>query len=327
MTLKEKISIDELDFEKGDGLLPVVVQDFITKRVLMVAYVNKDALRKTLETGLAHYWSRSRGILWLKGETSGNYQKVVKIEVDCDNDTIIYLVEPLGPACHTGNTSCFFRELEGAEKIKKKYDIEIISEIISYFEKAEIVKRKWVKDNSRNFYEFIINPITENIPPPNPKVIAWIADKINTITSNNIDKVVVPEALGLPIGSLIAQMKGKPLAIIRKRSFHTNHHLLDKVTYSSGYEKGTYYIYGINEGDRVLIIDDTISTGGTLMAIIETLLKHNIKIVDIACIMENEMYNGKKLVEEHFNIPVKTLIKIHKEENKNPPYLITVKVE
>jgi phosphoribosyl-AMP cyclohydrolase len=327
MTLKEKISIDDLDFEKGNGLLPVVVQDFITRKVLMVAYVNKEALHKTLETGFAHYWSRSRGILWLKGETSGNYQKVVRIEVDCDNDTITYLVEPLGPACHTGNISCFFRELDGTEKIKKKYDTEIINEIITYFEKAKIVKRKRIKNNSRNFYELMVNPITKNIPPLSPKIIAWIADKINNITSNNIDKVVVPETLGLSIGSLVAQMKGKPLAIIRKRSFHTNDYLLDKVTYSSEYEKGTYYIYGINKGDRVLIIDDTISTGDTLMAIIETLLKHNVKIIDIACIVEKEMYNGKKLIEEHFGISIKTLIKIRKEDNKNPPYSITVKVE
>ncbi len=316
MTLKEKVNIESLDFKKNDGLLPVVVQDFITRKVLMVAYANEEALRKTLETGLAHYWSRSRGILWLKGETSGHYQKVVRIEVDCDEDTLIYLVEPLGPACHTGNTSCFFRELNGTEKVKQKYDSEIIAEIISYFEKAQIIKRKWIKDTSRNVYEFIVNPITGNIPPPSPRVIAWIADKINSMTSNNIDKVVVPESLGLPIGSLISQMKGKPLAIIRKRSFHTNNYLLDKVKYSSGYEKGTYYIYGVNEGDRILIIDDTISTGGTLIPIINTLLKHKVKIVDIACVMEKEMYSGKELIEKQFGISIKTLIKVRKENKK-----------
>ncbi|MEM3832540.1 MAG: phosphoribosyltransferase family protein [Thermoprotei archaeon] len=190
----------------------------------------------------------------------------------------------------------------------------MIAKIISYFEKAEIIKRKWVKDNSKKIYEFIVNPITENIPPPDPNVIAWIADKINSITSNDIDKVVVPEALGLPVASLIAQMKGKPLAIIRKR-FFSSKNLLDKVKYSSGYERGTYYIYGVNEGDKVLIIDDTVSTGGTLLAIIETLLKHNVKIMDIACIMEKVMYNGKEIIEKRFKIPIKTLIKIRKENN------------
>ncbi|MGC8948402.1 MAG: phosphoribosyltransferase family protein [Thermoprotei archaeon] len=198
--------------------------------------------------------------------------------------------------------------------IKKKYDKEIIAKIISYFENAKIVRKRWIKDNSKDIYEFIVNPITENIPPPDPNVIAWIADKINSITSNNIDKVVVPEALGLPIGSLIAQMKRKPLAIIRKR-FFSSKNLLDKVKYSSGYEKGTYYIYGVGEGDKVLIIDDTISTGGTLLAIIETLLKHSVKIIDVACIMEKAMYNGKEIIEKHFKIPIKTLIKIHKENN------------
>ena len=91
------------------GLIPAVVQDIHTHQVLMVAYMNEEALRRTLETGEAHFWSRSRGELWHKGATSGNIQKVVEIRVDCDADTLLLLVEPAGPACHTGNTSCFYR--------------------------------------------------------------------------------------------------------------------------------------------------------------------------------------------------------------------------
>lgn len=94
-----------------NGLIPVVVQDANTKEVLMVAYANEEALRKTLESGYAHYWSRSRNKLWMKGETSGNTQKIVEIRVDCDCDTLLYLVEQKGNACHTGNRSCFFRRL------------------------------------------------------------------------------------------------------------------------------------------------------------------------------------------------------------------------
>jgi phosphoribosyl-AMP cyclohydrolase len=108
----EEIKLENLDFQKENGLIPVVVQDYATKEILMLAYTNKEALEKTIETGLAHFWSRSRKSLWLKGETSGNYQRIIEIRVDCDNDALIYLVESKGPACHTGNRSCFFKTLK-----------------------------------------------------------------------------------------------------------------------------------------------------------------------------------------------------------------------
>ena len=105
------IEIKELDFTKGDGLIPVVVQEYKTKEVLMVAYMNEDALKKTLDTGYVTYWSRSRKKLWMKGETSGNTQKVRKILVDCDYDTLLLLVEQKGNACHKGKRSCFHNQL------------------------------------------------------------------------------------------------------------------------------------------------------------------------------------------------------------------------
>ena len=95
-----------------DGLIPVIVQDVNTKEVLMLAYANEEAIRKTIETGYAHYWSRSRRKIWKKGETSGNVQKIVEIRVDCDCDALLYIVEQKGVACHTGNYSCFFRRIE-----------------------------------------------------------------------------------------------------------------------------------------------------------------------------------------------------------------------
>lgn len=97
------------------GLVPVIVQDANTKEVLMLAYANKEALKKTFETGYAHYWSRSRNKLWMKGETSGNVQKVVEVRIDCDNDAILYIVEQKGVACHTGNYSCFYRTLKSED--------------------------------------------------------------------------------------------------------------------------------------------------------------------------------------------------------------------
>ncbi len=96
----------------ADGLIPAVVQDAASGQVLMVAWMNAEALRRTLETGETHFWSRSRGELWHKGATSGNTQAVTGIWADCDGDTLLVQVRPAGPACHTGAVSCFFRTLE-----------------------------------------------------------------------------------------------------------------------------------------------------------------------------------------------------------------------
>lgn len=101
----------ELKFDEK-GLIPVVTKDFKNGEVLMLAYMNKEALEKTLETGKVHYWSRSRKKLWQKGETSGNYQLVKSINVDCDGDALLITVEQKGVACHTGHYSCFYRRLD-----------------------------------------------------------------------------------------------------------------------------------------------------------------------------------------------------------------------
>jgi phosphoribosyl-ATP pyrophosphohydrolase/phosphoribosyl-AMP cyclohydrolase len=95
------------------GLIPAIVQDAMNGKVLMLAYMNAQALEATLKTGETHFWSRSRQELWHKGATSGNIQKVSSIEVDCDADALLLKVFPAGPACHTGHTTCFFRSLEG----------------------------------------------------------------------------------------------------------------------------------------------------------------------------------------------------------------------
>ena len=102
----------EPDFNKGGGLLPTVVQDSITKEVLMVAWMNEESFHKTLETKETWFWSRSRQELWYKGGTSGNVQHVVDMKLDCDGDTLLVLVKAEGPACHTGAVSCFFNDVE-----------------------------------------------------------------------------------------------------------------------------------------------------------------------------------------------------------------------
>jgi phosphoribosyl-AMP cyclohydrolase / phosphoribosyl-ATP pyrophosphohydrolase len=103
--------MENLKFD-GNGLITTVIQDSTTKDVLMVAWMNPESLQKTLATGETWFWSRSRQEFWHKGETSSNVQKVVEIRYDCDADTLLVLVEPAGPACHTGAISCFYRKLE-----------------------------------------------------------------------------------------------------------------------------------------------------------------------------------------------------------------------
>jgi len=108
--MTEENLMQKLDWKKGNGLIPVVTQDAETKAMLMLAYANKEALEKTLSTGFAHYWSRSRGKLWMKGETSGHTQKIIRVVADCDYDALLYVVEQKGPVCHTGAYACFHHE-------------------------------------------------------------------------------------------------------------------------------------------------------------------------------------------------------------------------
>lgn len=114
--------INEVNFEKGNGLIPAIAQDYKSKKILMLAYMNETSLRETLKTGYMTYWSRSRGILWKKGEQSGHRQIVKEVFVDCDNDALVFLVEQIGASCHKGFFSCFFRKIdtEGLKQIEEK---------------------------------------------------------------------------------------------------------------------------------------------------------------------------------------------------------------
>ena len=124
--------LDELKFD-AQGLLPVVAQDAFSGEVLMVAYANRDALTRTAESGRAHYWSRSRGEIWRKGDTSGHIQEVREIRVDCDGDALIYRIRQEGAACHTGERACFFRRVEGgaiADAPRAAHILSLIEEIV-----------------------------------------------------------------------------------------------------------------------------------------------------------------------------------------------------
>jgi phosphoribosyl-AMP cyclohydrolase len=108
----------ELEFDERNGLVPAIAQDYRSGEVLMLAFMNEEAWRKTLDTGIAHYWSRSRAQLWKKGESSGNVQEVREIRVDCDRDSVLLKVHQVGEAaCHTGHRSCFFNLIRDGELV------------------------------------------------------------------------------------------------------------------------------------------------------------------------------------------------------------------
>lgn len=115
-----------MDFSKlkfnQDGLIPAIIQDIDTRQVLMLGWMNLFSLQKTLDTGLITFWSRSRGKLWIKGESSGNFLYLKNLFVDCDQDSLLFLAKPAGPTCHTGNISCFFTEID-LNKSKNKTKI------------------------------------------------------------------------------------------------------------------------------------------------------------------------------------------------------------
>lgn len=125
---QEMLRMEELKFDEK-GLIPAVVVDAVTKRVLTVAYMNEESLRVSMEKGLTCFWSRSRQQLWLKGESSGNYQHIVSITADCDGDALVVAVEKDGPACHTGSDSCFTRPVWHSDKLQE-FSLEGLYELL-----------------------------------------------------------------------------------------------------------------------------------------------------------------------------------------------------
>ena len=107
-----EIKIDDLNWNKMGGVIPVITQDAKSHEVLTLAFINQEALEMSIKTGWAYYYRRTHGRVMKKGETSGNFQRIKEILVDCDNDSIIYLVEPMGPACHLGERTCFHKKIQ-----------------------------------------------------------------------------------------------------------------------------------------------------------------------------------------------------------------------
>jgi len=126
--------VEKVNFEKGKGLVPVVVQDASNDRVLMQAYMNEEALRLTLASGRTHFWSRTKGRIWLKGEESGHHSLVQNVVLDCDNDAILFKVQQIGPVCHTGEETCFHKPIKAEEALG--VDAKIVERIF------EVVKER-----------------------------------------------------------------------------------------------------------------------------------------------------------------------------------------
>jgi phosphoribosyl-ATP pyrophosphohydrolase/phosphoribosyl-AMP cyclohydrolase len=149
----------------SNGLIPAVIQDWKNGDVLMLAYMNEEALRKTIETGYTHFWSRSRGKLWKKGETSGNEQLVKEISYDCDNDTLLVKVEQKGVACHTGNRTCFYSKLSSfsPSAISHQPSASIIGKIYEVIQdrKRNMREGSYVSSLFKNGRDKILKKISE----------------------------------------------------------------------------------------------------------------------------------------------------------------------
>jgi len=131
--------------------------------------------------------------------------------------------------------------------------------------------------------------------------------------------VVTAESLGLPVAQLVASLKGKPLAVVRKRNFYDKSSLLAKAPYASGFEHGTYWIYGVSAGDSVLVIDDAVSTGGTLASLISALQEKDVTITDVFCVLEKPEYQGVRNVRKATGLNIKTLFRVDTRSRRCVP--------
>jgi len=192
----------DLKFD-SNGLIPVIVQDHKTNEVLMLAYMNEEAYLKTLETKKVHYWSRSRQKLWLKGETSGHFQYVKSISIDCDNDTILLKVDQVEAACHTGHYTCFYREID-------ENKIEEISNTV--FDAAKVY------NNKAAVLQEVYDVITDR--RENPKEGSYT----NYLFDKGIDKIL--KKVGEEAAEVIIAAKNKAAGEIRYEVSDLIYHLL-----------------------------------------------------------------------------------------------------
>lgn len=169
--MRPAVDINTIKFDEK-GLVPAIAQDYATGEVLMMAYMNREAIEKTLSTGKAHYFSRSRNILWLKGETSKNFQELKAIYYDCDEDTILLKINQLGVACHTGKRSCFFRRLDKGEQ--EPAGLAVLAELFKIIEQRK--KASAEKSYVASLYAKGIDKILEKIEEESGELVEAAKD-------------------------------------------------------------------------------------------------------------------------------------------------------
>jgi len=184
--------IEQIDFKKGSGLIPVISQEASTGKILMLAYADKEALKKTIETGYAYYFSRSRKKLWMKGETSGHVQKVLEINIDCDNDAILFKVEQVGACCHKGYSSCFHRELlkEGEFQVKEErvFDPSKVYTHCKILDEIQDVIKQRIKDTPKGSY--VVKVIDEGMEKIAKKILEEASELAVALLKEEKEQVI-----------------------------------------------------------------------------------------------------------------------------------------
>ena len=201
------VDINELNFDEK-GLIPAIIVDSDTKKVLTLAYMNRESLAITIEKGLTCFWSRSRSELWLKGETSGNYQHVVSITADCDMDALTVVVRKDGPACHTGADSCFFNEVYASDT-EQAFSLESLMELIAG-------RKTEMKEGSYTSYLFSkgIDKILKKVGEESTEVIiaAKAGDRAETIyeiADLTYHVMVMMIEMGISLDDVMAELRSR----------------------------------------------------------------------------------------------------------------------
>lgn len=203
--------LDQVEFD-ANGLVPVAAQEAVTGEFLMLAYANRQALEETVRTGRAHYWSRSRGELWEKGATSGHTQELVEVRLDCDGDTVLYRVRQTGPACHTGERSCFYRVVADEGLTEAALPANILDQV----DRVIAGRRETPEEGSYTSYliEQGLDKILKKVGEEATEVV--IAAKntgMDELRSESADLVyhllVLLQERGVPLADLLAELDGR----------------------------------------------------------------------------------------------------------------------
>ena len=203
-----KAFIQQVDFKKGNGLVPAIVQDASTNRVLMQAYMNQEALQLTLASGKTHFWSRSKSRMWMKGEESGHYSLVQNVILDCDNDAILFKVQQVGPVCHTNEETCFYKPI-GTEE-EQVVDSKMLERLF------EVIKERIQNPSEKSYVSRLTgkgeDAVLQKIGEEATEVIlAAKTDNVKEITYEAADEIfhimVMLAQKGIPLNNIFEELE------------------------------------------------------------------------------------------------------------------------